>query len=53
MSIVRSRDGLHEPLVALTFDDGPSPQTPDILDLLREHHGRGTFFVLGESVDGR
>ena len=53
MSIVRSRDGLHEPLVALTFDDGPSPQTPDILDLLREHHGHGTFFVLGESVEGR
>ena len=51
--IDRSRDDLTEPLVALTFDDGPSPQTPAILDLLREHDGRGTFFVLGESVEGR
>jgi peptidoglycan-N-acetylglucosamine deacetylase len=53
MSIVRSRDDLAEPLIALTFDDGPSPQTPDVLDLLRDHRGRGTFFVLGESVEGR
>jgi len=53
MSIVSSRDRLTEPLLALTFDDGPSPQTPDILDLFREHHGHGTFFVLGESVEGR
>ena len=40
-------------LVALTFDDGPGPQTPDILDLFRQHGGHGTFFVLGESVEGR
>ena len=40
-------------LVALTFDDGPGPQTPDILDLFRVHGGHGTFFVLGESVEGR
>ena len=38
-------------LVALTFDDGPGPQTPDILDLFRQHGGCGTFFVLGESVE--
>ena len=35
MSIVSSREAVAEPLVALTFDDGPWPQTPDILDLLR------------------
>jgi peptidoglycan/xylan/chitin deacetylase (PgdA/CDA1 family) len=40
-------------LVALTFDDGPGPQTPSILDLFRQHGGHGTFFVLGESVEGR
>jgi peptidoglycan/xylan/chitin deacetylase (PgdA/CDA1 family) len=53
MSIVSSREGLAQPLLALTFDDGPSPHTPEILDLLREHHVHGTFFVLGESVEGR
>jgi peptidoglycan-N-acetylglucosamine deacetylase len=42
-----------EAMVALTFDDGPGPQTPAILDLFREHCGYGTFFVLGESVEGR
>jgi peptidoglycan/xylan/chitin deacetylase (PgdA/CDA1 family) len=52
MSVV-SQVATTEPLVALTFDDGPGPQTPAILDLFREHGGRGTFFVLGESVEGR
>ncbi len=38
--------------VALTFDDGPSQEvTPLILDLLRSHGLRATFFVLGEAVD--
>lgn len=37
--------------VALTFDDGPSPQsTPIILDLLKRHMLPATFFVVGEQV---
>jgi peptidoglycan/xylan/chitin deacetylase (PgdA/CDA1 family) len=39
--------------IALTFDDGPSEWTPAILDILREHGARATFFVLGSAVDGR
>jgi len=36
---------------ALTFDDGPSPNaTPLLLDLLRRHDARATFFVLGGNV---
>jgi peptidoglycan-N-acetylglucosamine deacetylase len=53
VSLVSHRHDLAEPLVALTFDDGPGPQTPAILDLFAEHGMRGTFFVLGESVEGR
>jgi peptidoglycan-N-acetylglucosamine deacetylase len=35
--------------VALTFDDGPHPErTPRVLDLLRRHRIRATFFVVGE-----
>jgi peptidoglycan/xylan/chitin deacetylase (PgdA/CDA1 family) len=35
--------------VALTFDDGPDPEsTPHFLDLLAQHEVRGTFFMLGE-----
>jgi len=38
--------------VALTFDDGPSPETtPAILETLRTWGLRATFFVLGEAVD--
>ncbi|MBI0383534.1 polysaccharide deacetylase family protein, partial [Streptomyces albiflaviniger] len=37
--------------IALTFDDGPDPRwTPEILDVLRRHKVRGTFFVLGQMV---
>nr|WP_238342384.1 bifunctional polysaccharide deacetylase/glycosyltransferase family 2 protein [Actinopolymorpha rutila] len=37
--------------VALTFDDGPDPRwTPRILEVLRRHHARATFFVLGSKV---
>jgi peptidoglycan/xylan/chitin deacetylase (PgdA/CDA1 family) len=36
--------------VALTFDDGPSVWTPLVLDLLREHEARATFFVIGQRV---
>ena len=47
MRLVSHRHDLAEPLVALTFDDGPGPQTPAILDLFAEHAMHGTFFVLG------
>jgi peptidoglycan/xylan/chitin deacetylase (PgdA/CDA1 family) len=35
--------------VALTFDDGPdSKYTPQILDILKEHNVKATFFLLGK-----
>jgi peptidoglycan/xylan/chitin deacetylase (PgdA/CDA1 family) len=37
-------------LVALTFDDGPSSYTPDILRILRKKKARATFFMLGDQV---
>ncbi len=37
---------------ALTFDDGPSPEyTPRILEILREHNVKATFFVTGQMVE--
>lgn len=37
--------------VALTFDDGPDPRwTPQILDLLRTHHVRATFCLIGRQA---
>jgi peptidoglycan-N-acetylglucosamine deacetylase len=41
-----------EPVVALTFDDGPHPaQTPQFLELLEAYGARGTFFLLGQSAE--
>lgn len=38
--------------VALTFDDGPSPDsTPFILQLLKEHNFTATFFVIGKRAE--
>ncbi len=37
--------------IALTFDDGPDPVwTPPILDLLKQHGAKATFFVVGVQV---
>jgi peptidoglycan/xylan/chitin deacetylase (PgdA/CDA1 family) len=37
--------------VALTFDDGPDPEwTPQVLELLRRHRAKATFFMVGERV---
>lgn len=39
------------PIVALTFDDGPSPQwTPDLLDVLDDYQISASFFWLGVCV---
>lgn len=38
-----------QPLVALSFDDGPNPAfTPQVLDILRQHEAKATFFLIGE-----
>ncbi|MCL2107023.1 MAG: polysaccharide deacetylase family protein, partial [Oscillospiraceae bacterium] len=36
-----------KPMVALSFDDGPSEVTLRLLRLLNEYNGRATFFTLG------
>ena len=41
----------HEPVAALTFDDGPDPEyTPRLLDLLEKYQARATFFMIGEAA---
>lgn len=43
------RRGRSDTQFALTFDDGPDPYyTPRLLDLLRQHQAKATFFVVGE-----
>ncbi len=38
-------------MVALTFDDGPSKYTEQILDVFKEYDARATFFINGEDVE--
>lgn len=44
--IYRTVDG-NKKMVALTFDDGPSPYTPLVLDTLEKYNAVATFFVVG------
>ncbi len=49
-SYVIRRSGWQPGKVALTFDDGPSPDwTPKILDVLKQKDVKATFFIIGEN----
>ena len=59
ISVVKRTDGEvyagnidpNRPMVALTYDDGPSPTvTPRILQCLKENGARATFFMVGQKV---
>jgi peptidoglycan-N-acetylglucosamine deacetylase len=40
--------------IALTFDDGPTdPQTTKVLDTLKKHEVKATFFVIGKNIKGK
>jgi peptidoglycan-N-acetylglucosamine deacetylase len=40
--------GGHVREIALTFDDGPGPYTPEILGVLERFHVQATFFAIGK-----
>jgi len=43
------RVATHEPVISLTYDDGPDPvETPELLDVLAARGVRVTFFVLSD-----
>jgi peptidoglycan/xylan/chitin deacetylase (PgdA/CDA1 family) len=42
----------HRRVVALTFDDGPSIYTHQVLDILKRNRIHATFFLIGEQVRG-
>lgn len=45
---------IEEKIVYLTFDDGPTGKvTEKILDILKEHDIKGTFFVVGKEINQR
>lgn len=42
---------INDKIIALTFDDGPSKYTDEILNLLDKYNANATFFVLGNKVE--
>jgi membrane peptidoglycan carboxypeptidase len=59
VSTLHAADSGYQPVVhtahagkrlALTFDDGPSDYTPQVLDLLAKYHIKATFCMVGENV---
>lgn len=40
-------------VVYLTFDDGPSNRTLEILEILKEYGVQGTFFFTGTQIEGK
>ena len=39
-----------EKYVALTFDDGPATMTSKVLEVLKEHNVKATFFLIGSKI---
>lgn len=44
---------LPEKIVYLTIDDGPGPQTHDLLEVLDRYKIRATFFLVGDRIPGQ
>lgn len=51
LSIKKKNIDYDKKVVALTFDDGPSKYTNEILDILKKHKAYATFFVVGNKVE--
>lgn len=39
-------------LLSLTFDDGPSKYTKDLIEVLDKYDSKATFFILGNNIKG-
>jgi len=40
-----------EKKIALTFDDGPSTYTLEVLELLKKYNAKATFFCIGKNIE--
>ena len=51
--IISATIGDEQKVIYLTFDDGPSPNTDKILNILAKYNVKGTFFVTGNDASFR
>ncbi len=50
---IKSKAGIENPVLALTFDDGPHPvYTPQLLDGLKKRGIKASFFLMGKNIAG-
>ncbi len=42
---------MNKKMIALTFDDGPSEHTAEIIECLKNNDAKATFFLCGERID--
>ena len=49
--VVEKNEELDQKIVYLTFDDGPSENTGEILDILKKYNAKATFFVTGNNQE--
>lgn len=42
----------NKPMLALTFDDGPRPESLGVLEALDKYGAKATFFILGQNIAG-
>ena len=47
----RSRSFTSERKIAITFDDGPTLITPEVLDVLKKNNIKATFFCIGQQIE--
>jgi peptidoglycan-N-acetylglucosamine deacetylase len=52
VTVLDDRHDIRDQVLALTFDDGPSVWTEEILDLLETYDAHATFFVLASAIVG-
>lgn len=53
MSIAKRKIVIATGVICLTFDDGPSSVTPEVLDVLKENNIKATFFILDYSEQSK
>jgi peptidoglycan/xylan/chitin deacetylase (PgdA/CDA1 family) len=54
LRVLLSNRAAKDKTLVLTFDDGPGSRlTPAILDILKAHNAKATFFLLGRNIAGR
>lgn len=53
MAIVKRKIVIATGVICLTFDDGPSSVTPQVLDALKENNVKATFFIVDYSEQSK